>query len=50
LDKWCQQICLLDQFFIKNQDKWVNDYITAVIAMISQTSRIGRFARFQIGA
>ncbi|MDR1907150.1 MAG: translation elongation factor Ts [Puniceicoccales bacterium] len=49
LDKWYQQICLLEQSFVKDQDKTVNDYITAAIAMIGENIRIGRFVRFQIG-
>jgi elongation factor Ts len=49
LDKWYQQICLLEQPFVKDQEKTVNDYVTAAIAIIGENIRIGRFARFQIG-
>jgi elongation factor Ts len=49
LDKWYQQIYLLEQSFVNDQDKTVNDYIMAAIAMIGENIRIGRFARFQIG-
>jgi elongation factor Ts len=49
LDKWYQQICLLEQPFVKDQEKTVNDYIAATIAIIGENIRISRFARFQIG-
>ncbi|MDR2372287.1 MAG: translation elongation factor Ts [Puniceicoccales bacterium] len=49
LDKWYQQICLLEQPFVKDQEKTVNDYITATIAIIGENIRVGRFVRFQIG-
>ncbi|MDR1435038.1 MAG: translation elongation factor Ts [Puniceicoccales bacterium] len=49
LDKWYQQICLLDQSFVKDQDKTVNDLIGAMIAIIGENIRIGRFSRFKIG-
>ncbi|MDR0741012.1 MAG: translation elongation factor Ts [Puniceicoccales bacterium] len=49
LDKWYQQICLLEQPFVKDQEKTVNDYITAAIAIIGENIRVGRFVRFQIG-
>ncbi|MDR1303127.1 MAG: translation elongation factor Ts [Puniceicoccales bacterium] len=49
LDKWYQQICLLEQPFVKDQEKTVSDYITATIAIIGENIRISRFARFQIG-
>ncbi|MDR1591135.1 MAG: translation elongation factor Ts [Puniceicoccales bacterium] len=49
LEKWYQQTCLLEQPFVKDQEKTVNDYVTAAIAMIGENIRIGRFSRFQIG-
>jgi elongation factor Ts len=49
MDKWCQQVCLLEQPFVKDQDKTVNDYIASAIAIIGENIRVGRFARFQIG-
>ncbi|MDR1366596.1 MAG: translation elongation factor Ts [Puniceicoccales bacterium] len=49
LDKWYQQNCLLEQSFVKDQERTMNDYITAAIAMIGENIRVGRFVRFQIG-
>ena len=50
LDKWFQQICLMEQVYVKDQDKTIKDLITSSIAVIGENMRIGRFARFQIGA
>jgi elongation factor Ts len=50
LDKWFQQICLMEQVYVKDQDKTIKDLITNSIAVIGENMRIGRFARFQIGA
>ncbi|MDR2200735.1 MAG: translation elongation factor Ts [Puniceicoccales bacterium] len=49
MDKWYQQNCLLEQAFVKDQSKTVNDCIAAAIAVIGENIRIGRFVRFQIG-
>lgn len=50
LDKWYQQICLMEQSFIKDPDKTIKDVITEKIAVIGENIQIGRFVRFQIGA
>lgn len=50
LDKWFQQICLMEQVYVKDQDKTIKDLLTSSIAIIGENMRIGRFARFQIGA
>ena len=49
LEKWYQQVCLLEQPFIHDQDKTVKDAITSAIAIIGENIQIGRFARYQIG-
>jgi elongation factor Ts len=49
MDKWYQQFCLLEQPFVREQDKTVNDFIALKIALIGENIRVGRFARFQIG-
>ena len=42
------QACLLNQPFIKNPEKTVQDIITETIAKIGENIRIKRFARFEI--
>jgi elongation factor Ts len=48
LDKWYQQVCLLEQPFVKDQDKTVNEFIAATIAITGENICVGRFVRFQI--
>jgi elongation factor Ts len=50
IDKWFHQICLLEQVFVKNQDISVEEHIASVVARIGENIRVGRFARYQIGA
>lgn len=49
LEKFYQQVCLLEQPFIKDQDKTVNDLVTESIALIGENISVRRFARFELG-
>ncbi|MDE6575921.1 MAG: translation elongation factor Ts, partial [Opitutales bacterium] len=45
LDKWFQQVCLLEQPFIKDQDKTVQETIASLVAVIGENIQVGRFTR-----
>lgn len=49
LDKWYSQICLIEQPFVKDQDKKVQDIITEKIAQMGENIVPSRFVRFQLG-
>ncbi|MBD3380351.1 MAG: translation elongation factor Ts [Candidatus Omnitrophica bacterium] len=49
IDKFYGEICLLEQPFIKDPDKTVQDLVTGVIATLGENIVIKRFARFAIG-
>jgi len=49
VDKYYQQITLLEQPFIKNPDKTINDLVTEAIAKMGENVQIKRFARFALG-
>jgi len=49
VDKWCSEVCLLEQPFIKEPKMTVKDYLTAAISKIGENMRIRRFARFELG-
>ena len=49
MDKYFQEICLLEQPFIKDPDKTVKDLITESIATLGENITVGRFTRFAIG-
>jgi elongation factor Ts len=49
LHKYYQQVCLLDQAFIKEEGMTVRDLITSKIAKLGENIRVHRFARFELG-
>ena len=49
LEKFYKEIVLLDQHFIKDGDKSVNDLLTELIAKIGEKISIRRFCRYEVG-
>jgi len=49
LSKWMKEICLLDQPFVKNPDKTIEQLQQELIAKIGENIRIRRFVRFELG-
>ncbi len=49
IDKYYSEVCLLDQAFIKDQDKKVADVITDAIARLGENIQVRRFARYNLG-
>lgn len=49
LHKYYQQVCLLDQPFIKEEGMTVRDLITSKIAKLGENIKVHRFARFELG-
>ncbi len=49
LDKWFGEVCLLEQPFIKETDRSIQDLIVASIAALGENIRIGRFSRIEVG-
>ena len=49
LDKFYKEICLLEQPFIKDPDKTIQQLLTEKIATIGENISIRRFARFERG-
>src|SRR5690606_35287656 len=50
LKKFFQESALLDQPFVKDSDKTIQDLVTEVSARTGEKIEVRRFARFQIGA
>ncbi len=48
LKKFCQENCLLDQAFIRDEDKTVRQVVTETIARTGENIVVKRFARFAI--
>ena len=49
ISKFKKEICLLDQPFVKNPDKTINDLQQDLIAKIGENIKIRRFVRFELG-
>ena len=49
LTKFFQESCLMEQTYIKDPDKKINDLLTATIATLGENISINRFIRFAIG-
>ena len=49
IEKFYQENCLLDQSFIKDSDKSVQDILMETIAMLGENISIARFSRFEVG-
>jgi len=50
LERFYSTVCLLDQPFVKNQDKSVKEFITETIAKTGENIQVRRFVRFQLGS
>jgi elongation factor Ts len=49
LGKFFEEICLLDQPYIREDKIKVRDLITRLVAKMGENIKVGRFARFEIG-
>ena len=49
INKFFEEVCLLDQPFVKDQDKTVQEVLNEKIAVIGENIVIRRFVRFERG-
>ena len=49
IEKFFQETCLLEQSYIKDGDKSVQDVMTETIAKLGENISIARFSRFEVG-
>lgn len=49
INKFAKEICLLDQAFVKEPKKTVEDYVKETISVIGENIIIRRFTRWQLG-
>lgn len=49
IDRFLSEICLLEQQFVKNPEKSIQDMLTELIGKMGENVSIRRFARFQVG-
>jgi elongation factor Ts len=49
LGKYFEEICLLDQPYIRDDKVKVKDLLTQAVAKIGENIKVGRFSRFEVG-
>lgn len=49
IEKYFSEVCLLNQAFIKDEDKTIGELLKEKIAVTGENMRIVRFARFSLG-
>ena len=49
MDKFFEEICLLEQKFIKDDEKTIEQMLSSAVAELGESIQISRFARFAIG-
>jgi len=49
LEKNLQDICLLNQPFVKDPKQTIKDYVTAVVAKLGENIQVKRFVRYEVG-
>lgn len=50
LEKWYQDVCLLDQAYIKDPDRKVSDVVTEAVQRLGENIVVRRFTRYEVGA
>lgn len=50
LEKFYEQVCLLDQAYIREPEKKVKDLIAETVAKLGENIQVRRFVRFVVGA
>lgn len=49
LEKYYSEVCLLEQPFVKDPDRTVQDLLNGLIGKLGEKVEIRRFIRFQVG-
>ncbi|HSS02691.1 MAG TPA: translation elongation factor Ts [Kofleriaceae bacterium] len=49
ISKWMKEICLLDQAWVKNPDKTIDQVQQELVAKIGENIKVRRFMRYELG-
>ncbi len=49
IDRYLSEICLLEQQFVKNPEKSIQDMLTELVGKMGENVSIRRFVRYQVG-
>jgi elongation factor Ts len=50
LEKWFQEVCLIEQAYVKDPDRKVQDVVTEAVQRLGENIVVRRFVRFEVGA
>jgi elongation factor Ts len=50
LEKWYQDVCLLDQAYVKDPDRKVSDVVSEAVQRLGENIVVRRFTRYEVGA
>ena len=48
IEKYYEEVCLLNQSFLKNEDQSVKDYLEEKISKIGENISVAKFERFAL--
>lgn len=49
MDKFYSEVCLVEQSFVKNEDKTIEELIKETSAELGENIQVSRFARYEVG-
>jgi len=49
MDKWFQDVCLLEQKFVKNDEKTIEQVVQDTVSTIGENIKVRRFSRYVLG-
>lgn len=49
LEKWYQEVCLIEQAYIKDPDRKVSDVVTEAVQRLGENIVVRRFTRYEVG-
>jgi elongation factor Ts len=49
IEKFFEEVCLLDQVYIRDSKVKINDLLQALIAKVGENIKVRRFTRYQLG-
>ena len=49
LNKWYSDMALMEQAYVKDEDKTIEEFVKEKVATLGENIQVKRFCRFQIG-
>ena len=49
MNKWFQDVCLLEQKFVKDDEKTIEQVVQDTVATIGENIKVRRFSRYVLG-